>query len=95
MELRELSQIHIIALRPFILKPGKYLREQHGYRVKTAMFSFRPDPLSVPEKIAQLPTVDKDKCTRAYDFLMSSTDSTYKHFVDFCKQILAEAPFNP
>ena len=88
--LRNLSEKAIRTLRPLDVDSGKYERAPHGYRVHTAMMTFRWSAKGVRKKIAKL----KNRATRrktlaAYNFLMASEDSAYKHFVEEQKSFLS------
>lgn len=82
VELRNLSNREVIALRPLNIHTGNYDRLVNGYRKKGGMFRISWCEISVVEKIEALPEESKTKCQRAYQYLISSTNSSYKSFID-------------
>ena len=80
--LQGLTTRHIAVLRPFDLDCGVYKREQHGYRVKTGMIKLQVSSLYVLDKIRAITEKDdRDRCMKAYNFLINSKDSSYNSFV--------------
>ena len=79
--LLNLSIENIKTLRPFDIDCGFYSRQSHGYRVKTGMITLKLST-SVNEKIRSLSCpIEKEKCQKAYEYLMSSNTSHYSHFI--------------
>lgn len=96
-QLLHLSKECIHALRPFDIHCGNYKREKHGYRVKTTMIDLWPSTKPILEKIRDLNNHnDRQKCRVAYEYLMSSNESSYAHFVNLRQEILEnESTLNP
>ena len=81
----------ITILRPFYLFLEKYERAAHGYQVKCCPIKLRISDISVQEKIDNLTdATQKERCQNAYDYLMSSNQSTYSQFVHLRETCVAE-----
>ena len=89
-ELRDLSVSQIVALRPLDIHDGEYEKHPSGYRKKGGMFRLDWSTDSVDTKIARLPRDSRRKCRKAYDYLMNSTDSSYKSYVDRREEAISE-----
>lgn len=89
-QIRGLSVTEVKVLRPFQLDCGVYERQEHGYRVKNGMMRLDISQVSVLEKIqAMTDQASRAKCLKAYEFLLNSTDSSYRAFVILREELLA------
>ena len=83
LELRSLAELHVATLRPFEIDSGRYERMKYGYRKKTGILRLSCSKDPVEQKIALLPSErDRDICTTALHFLLSTSSSSYKKFYD-------------
>ena len=89
-ELRDLSVSEIVALRPLDIHDGEYEKHPGGYRKKGGMFRLDWSSDSVDTKIARLPRDSRRQCRKAYNYLMNSTDSSYKSYVDRREEAISE-----
>lgn len=81
--LNGLSHVELLALWPFTVHLGDYVRKQNGYRQKTNLFRLSWSEKSVMDKIQDLESPEcKEICMNAYEFLMGNSSSAYKKFVD-------------
>ena len=72
----------ICILRPFILHQGDYVRLPHGYRQRNGITRVSWKIESVENCIHDLQDdVQKERCFRAFQFLMQSKETSYKHFI--------------
>lgn len=72
----------INVLRPFYLFFENTETQSHGYRVKCCPIKLRISNKSVLAKIAALSDeTQKERCKNAYNYLISSEESKYSHFV--------------
>lgn len=81
--LKGLAHNDIIVLRPFEVHIGDYLKKPNGYRQKNNLFRLTWSTKSVWEKINDLTCLDsRNRCIKAYEFLMKNELSSYKSFVE-------------
>jgi len=82
VQLRGLSFADICVLRPLQIHQGQYVVLPHGYRQKDFMTRCSWCELSVQEKINAIEDPEaRHRCQRAYQYLVSSSDSSYSKFV--------------
>ena len=87
--LRGLTDDVIWALRPLEPDVGMPVWAKHGNRVKTDMIRFWWRHVPVAAQIQQLESEEsRAAALAAFQFLMSSTDSSYKKFVDMHTKFL-------
>eukprot|EP00435_Cladocopium_sp_Y103_P025548 s4273_g6.t1 len=87
--LREITDDAIRALRPLEPDVGTPVWAKHGNRVKTDMIRFWWRHIPVTEQFRQLEKEeDRAAALAAYQFLMSSSESSYKKFVDMHNKFL-------
>ncbi|KAJ7386050.1 hypothetical protein OS493_012384 [Desmophyllum pertusum] len=79
--LRGLTLQEIVALRPLDIHTGEYERHPKGYRRKGGMFRLTWSKESVEEKIRKLNDESRQKCRRAYNYLIESEESSYEEFL--------------
>ena len=78
----------ITILRPFYLFLEKYEHARHGYQVKCCPIKLKISDKSVHEKIDQLAdATQKEHCQNAYEYLMSSDQSAYSHFLRLTRSL--------
>ena len=81
--LKGLTHKEMVVLRPLTVHIGDYVKKQNGYRQKTNLFRLTWSTNSVLEKINDLTCVEsRNRCIKAYDFLMQNELSSYKTYVE-------------
>ena len=90
-ELKDLIHADLYILRPFDIHTGAYVVKPNGYRQKTSLFQTKPCVVSIEDKIRGLPRgTQKERCKRAFKYLMSSPLSSYSHFKHVRDQLSIE-----
>ena len=91
--LQNLSRPEILALRPLDLDVGPARRADFGYRIHTGMTKFAWSEDDVETKIAALTKEKHRRRTQAaFDYLMSSQESSYSEYVAAHRRFLHKNP---
>ena len=70
-------------LSPFVIDCERFVMKEHGYRQKTGLINLKWSPEFVIDKINDLADDNQRlRCSNAYEFLMSSNESSYKDYID-------------
>ena len=81
--LKGLTHKEIVVLQPFTVHIGDYVKKQNDYRQKNNLFRLTWSTGAVVEKINDLTCVEsKNRCIKAYEFLMGNQLSLHKTFVE-------------
>ena len=81
--LKVLTFSEVCLLRPLKFHYGDYERMQHGYRQKNGMCHVTWENVTVEEALAVLQDEhSKRRCQQAYNFLINSSRSSYKAFIE-------------
>lgn len=91
VSLKGLFLSDVCILRPIDLHMGTFERLQHGYRQKNEITRISWSKHSVDHKINMITDREaKNRCRKAYDFLMNSDETCYKKFVQMRVDYLDE-----
>ena len=94
--LQGLSKDVLWALLPLQVENGREMFAEHGYQIKSGSTRFIWRPNSVKSQIQGLERLDRKSARNAYDFLMASSESSYKWWVDaHIKFLRAHAGVDP
>ena len=88
--LLHLTREVVNALRPLTLFQGKPTWGKHGFRRHSEMTKLKWSPLSVEEKIRALESPWRESAYRAFNFLMDSSRSSYRDYVQEHRDILTK-----
>lgn len=87
--LKHLTSQDVIVLQPFYFHFHEYERHPHGYRMKCCPCKLRASDATVQNKINQLvDEIARERCQQAYNYLISSEHSSYRHYVHLRETII-------